>query len=242
MYNRFVKTSNVMDFLAGFTALETRGAAESCFLLIAGKAGLGKTSTVRWWGLSNQINAIYIRATKKITPHWILAEIVRSLGQEPDRRMEYVFAQALKLVATARRPIIIDEAEHCLDDPAVLESVRDITDLTETPVILVGYDKIRAKIQPYEQLSSRISAVVEFKAYKLEDVRTCCSELAEVEIADDLVESILKSSGGRIRLIKEAVASAERHGKRNKLSTVTLADMRGQVVINDWTKAAKRAS
>nr|WP_284694590.1 AAA family ATPase [Geomonas sp. Red32] len=225
--------------MAGFSALESRGAAESCFLLVAGKAGNGKTSTARWWGLNTNINAVYVRATASINSHWILAEIVRELGQHPDRRMEYCFAQALKEVAKARRPLIIDEAEHCLEDPRVLESVRDISDLTEVPVILVGYDQIRAKLKKYEQLSSRVSAVVDFKPLTLEDTRTCCKELCEVVIADDLVAAIHRDSAGRIRLVKEGIASCERHAKRNSRPEVSLDDMRGQILIHDWTKAPK---
>lgn len=236
MYKKFVRTSNVLKFLAGFTALETRGAVESCFMLVSGKAGLGKTSTVKWWALSPDVDAIYIRATAGITPHWILAEIVRELKQVPDRRMEYVFSQTLKHVALAGRPIIIDEGEHCLADPRVLETVRDISDLTETPVILVGYDKINSKLASYEQLSSRISAVVEFKPLTPDDVKKCCTELAEVAIADDLVHDIHRQSGGRTRVVLDAIANIERHANRNKLITVTLADMKGQVMVHDWTK------
>jgi len=241
MYKKFVRTSNVLNFLAGFTALETRGAVESCFMLVSGKAGLGKTSTVKWWALSPDIDAVYIRATAGITPHWILAEIVRELKQVPDRRMEYVFSQAIKAVALARRPIIVDEGEHCLADPRVLESVRDISDLTEVPVILVGYDKIKSKLSAYEQLSSRISAVVDFKPLNPDDVAKCCAELAEVGIAPDLAVDIHRMSGGRTRVVLDAIANIERHANRNKLGTVTLADMKGQTIVHDWTKHSRGA-
>lgn len=242
MYNKFVRTSNVLKFLSGFSALETRGAAESCFMLVSGKAGYGKTGTVRWWANSPEINAVYIQAAAGITPHWVIAEIVRELGDIPDRRREYCFGQALRKVALARRPIIIDEAEFCLRDAEVLETVRGISDLTEVPIVLVGYDKIKAKLTPYEQLSSRISAVVDFKPLEPADVRKCCSELAEITIHDDLSADIHRQSAGRLRLIKEGIASVERHASRNKLSEVSLADMRGQIIINDWTKPARSRS
>lgn len=240
MYKKFVKTSNVMAFLAGFTAVETRGAMESCFMLVSGKAGYGKTSTAKWWGLNQSINAVYIRATSKMTPHWMIAEIVRELGQQPDRRMEYCFAQAVKQVALARRPLIIDEAEHCLADPSVLESVRDISDLTEVPVILIGYDQIKSKLKQHEQLSSRVSAVVEFKPLSLEDVTTCCRDLTDVEIEPDLCSAILKESQGRPRLILEGIANVERHARRNSLGLVCLDNMRGQTIIHDWTRKGGR--
>jgi len=239
MYNKFVRTSNVVNFLSGFSALETRGAAESCFMLVSGKAGYGKTGTVRWWANKPEVNGVYIQATAGINSHWIIAEIVRELGEIPDRRREYCFAQALRRVALARRPIIIDEAEFCLQDATVLESVRGISDLTEVPVILVGYDKIKSKLTPYEQLSSRVSADVDFKSLTPEDVRTCCSELAEVQIHDDLSHAIYHHSGGRLRLIKEGIANVERLASRNKMKEICLADMRGQTIVHDWTKHNK---
>ncbi|BDV42407.1 DNA segregation ATPase [Geotalea uraniireducens] len=242
MYNKFVRTSNVLNFLAGFTALETRGAAESCYMLVSGRAGYGKTGTARWWANKPEVNGVYIQAAAGITPHWILAEIVRELGDVPDRRREYCFGQALRKVALARRPIVIDEAEFCLNDPEVLESVRGISDLTEVPVVLVGYDKIMSKLAPYEQLYSRISAIVSFNPLEVVDVRACCTELAEVTIHDDLVEEIHRQSAGRLRLIKEGIGNAERHAKRNKLAEVSLDDMRGQVIINNWSKTGKGRS
>jgi len=240
VYKKFVKTSNVMSFLTGFSAVETRGAMESCFMLVSGKAGLGKTSTARWWALNPQVNAIYIRAAARITSHWMIAEIVRELGEAPDRRMEYCFAQAVKQVALARRPLIIDEAEHCLTDPTVLESVRDISDLTEVPVILIGYEQIKSKLKKYEQLSSRVSAVVDFRPLSIEDVQTCCKDLSDIAIAPDLCAAIHRESQGRPRLILEGIANAERHAKRNSLHEVSFADMRGQTVIHDWTRKGGR--
>jgi len=239
MYNKFVRTSNVVNFLSGFSALETRGAAESCFMLVSGKAGYGKTGTVKWWANKPEVNAVYIQATAGINSHWIVAEIVRELGDIPDRRREYCFGQALRRVAIARRPIIIDEAEFCLHDVDVLESVRGISDLTEVPIVLVGYDKIKSKLTSYEQLSSRISAVVDFKSLTTDDVRTCCNELAEVAIVDDLSTEIYRQSGGRLRLIKEGIANVERHANRNKMKEVCLADMRGQTIVHDWTRHNK---
>lgn len=235
MYNKFVRTANVLKFLAGYTALQKRGAEESCIMLVAGQAGLGKTRTIRWWAAQPDVDAVYIRATSGITQHWILAEIVREMGETPHRYIEYCFAQALKLVALQRRPIIIDEGEHCLHDPKVLESVRDLSDLTEVPVILVGYQEIKSKLARYPQISSRISALVEFKPLEAPQVKTICTELCEIAITDDAHQRIYKETKGYTRGLKECISTIEAHAERNNLKTVTAADLTGVNLMSDWT-------
>lgn len=135
----------------------------------------------------------------------------------------------------ANRYRVIDEVEHCLRDSAqVLEAIRDLSDLTEVIVILVGMDQVQAKIARHAQISSRIAKVVEFLPATLEDVAEFCKQLAEVTISPDLVAEIHKQSGGRVREIMNAIATVEQTAKRNGNSAASLQDMAGQVLTHDW--------
>lgn len=228
----FAHTSNVNRFLAGVSGVEQRAAKEAGWLLVTGEAGYGKTRTVQWWVVKH--GAVYLRAKAAITPHWLLGELVRELEQAPAKTSEELFAQALDVLSRDPRPIVIDEAEHALHDVRVLESVRDLSDLTEVPVVLVGMERVQTRIARYKQISSRIAEVVEFKPATEEDVRACCDTLCEVAVDDDLVAEVHRQTSGRVREVVNAIGAIERQAKRNKLKTVALADMAGQVLTHDW--------
>ena len=231
-YAKFAKTSNVSRFLAGITILEERGAGEAGMLLVKSEPGYGKTRTTKWWTV--QEGAAYVRATASMTPNWLLREIARELSLAPEASNERLMGQVVGFLSRNPRPLVVDEVEHTMHDRIVLETVRDISDLTEIPVVLVGMEKAELKIKRYAQISSRIAHVVTFLPASIEDVKICCDTLCEVEVAEDLAAEIHRQTGGRVREILNALALVERHGKRNNGAAVKLADMAGQELTRDW--------
>ena len=45
----FVETTNVRNFHGAIRAMEDRGAVEACIVVVDGKPGLGKTTTMARW-------------------------------------------------------------------------------------------------------------------------------------------------------------------------------------------------
>ncbi len=233
MKKQFVKTSNYERFRTGISAVETRGAAEASMMLVTGEAGYGKSETVDQWAI--QTGAAYLRAKEEWTPNWFLTELAENLKLDSRGRAKDVFGRIAGYIGGNQTPLVIDEVEHCLKDNArVLEAVRDLSDLTEVLVILVGMDQVQARIARHKQISSRIATVVEFQPATIEDVTLTCKQLAEVEIAPDLVTEIQRQSAGRMREIMNAIATCERTAQRNGLKQVGLGDMAGQTLTHDW--------
>ena len=233
MKKQFVKTSNYELFRTGITAVENRGAAEASLMLVTAEAGYGKSATVDQWAI--QTGAAYLRAKEEWTPNWFMNELAENLKIDSRGRAKDVFARIAGYIGGNNIPIVIDEVEHCLKDGArVLEAVRDLSDLTEVLVILVGMDQVQARIARHKQISSRIAKVVEFKPSSIDDVLLTCKQLAEVEITDDLVIEIHRQSAGRMREIMNAIATVENTAKRNGSTKITLADMAGQSLTHDW--------
>ncbi len=130
-----------------------------------------------------------------------------------------------RLVAVANAKVGADEVEHCLRDNAqMLEAIRDLSDLTEVLVILVGMEQVQAKIARHAQISSRIAKVVEFQPATIDDVALACRQLAEVEILPELVTEIHRQSAGRMREIMNAITICERTAKRNGIAKIGLQE------------------
>lgn len=240
MKREFVKTSNYERFADGINALHGRGASEASLMLVTGEAGFGKSQTVDRYAV--ETNAAYLRAKVEWTPHYFMAELADVLKVDSRGKARELFGRVSAALARNQTPLIVDEIEHCLrNSAAVLESIRDLSDLTEVDVILVGMEQVQAKIARHPQISSRIAHVVTFGPATLADVQAVCAQLCNVIVADDLAVAVQKQANGRMREVMNAIAMIEREAKRNGLETVELKHMGNRPLTLDWQARRPRA-
>lgn len=242
MRAKFVETSNVKRFLGALSALEARGAEEACLMVVDGAPGLGKTTTLKHWVA--QTGSVYLRAKKEWTPSWFINELLESLRVHPPHAFQRKYAKALEELgqrqsnaAMERRQfgLVIDEADHVSSRSAILETIRDLSDMIEMPTILVGMGRVNDHLSRFPQVASRVSQKVRFEKADLADITALIRERCEVPVAKDLVEFVLKVSQGYNREVLEAIANIERFGLRFEPGEngITLEDMAGQVIVND---------
>ena len=238
----FVKTENVSRFTNAMTALSRRGAQESCLIVLDGMPGLGKTTTLQHWVAQN--SCVYLRAKKEWTSSWFMRELLENMRVIPPHSIQQKYNMALQelgsrhmLAANTGKDfaLVIDEADHVSSNSRIIETIRDLSDMLEVPIVLVGMGKIRTNLTKFPQVSSRVSQFVRFDPASLADVTKFTAEMCEVEVAEDLVHLIHKISGGFNREIKNALANVERFGLRNQPEDggISIGDMAGQFLIND---------
>ena len=238
MKNTFVATRNIERFMNAIGRLERRGAPEAAMVLVTGEAGHGKTRTIQWFAA--QHDAVYLRGKATWTPHWVLSELATELGEHPARKNEDLFAQVLAQLAGEPRPLVVDEIEHALHDRQCLDTIRDLSDLTEVPVVLVGMDGIDRRLRRHPQIYSRIATIVKFEALDRDDTKRLAETLCEVEIDDAVIERVLGDSGGFVRDILIALAEVERYGRR-KGAPLTATDLpRTNLLVGRLARAAAR--
>jgi hypothetical protein len=240
MKKRFVQTSNFERFQAAIKAVDGRGAPEAGWLLVSGDPARGKSTIVDQWAVAT--GAVYMRGKEQWTPHFFMAELAEKLHVDDAGRAKDRFQRIVAKIGHEQTPIVVDEVQHALrDNAAVLEVLRDITDLTESVAILVaGVEQVQTKIARHKQIASRIFRVVDFQPCTPEDTVLTCRELAEVEIADDLIAEVHRQSDGLMRGIVNAISNIEQHARRNKMPRVGLVDMAGQELIHDWQSRRPR--
>ena len=240
MKNKFVNTSNVSAFYKALTHMENRGAEECTFVVVDGEPGLGKTTMLQHWVA--QTGSIYLRAKTEWSPNWMLSEILTSMGRETpygyQKRFEAVVQelsqrQYQQFNGTGVFGIVIDEADHISRNYKLMETLRDLSDLLQLPIVLVGMGKIRNNLTRFKQISSRVSKYVAFNPATEKDVRALFDGLCEVEVDDNIIQFVTRISKVYTREIKEAIAHVELFGKRNEGDIVRLKDMAGEVILND---------
>lgn len=239
MRHTFVSTSNSVRFLSGLDALERRGASEACIMVVDGEPGLGKTTTIQWWATQQQ--TAFVRAKAEWTPRWLLRELLTGLGKQPENSFERCYGQAIRALsdqsaAAAQEGrtygIVIDEVDHISRSQKIMDTIRDMSDMLEIPVILVGMGKVRTHITRFPQLASRVGQYVEFAPATLDDTKALVTGLCEVEVKDDLIALLHELALGHCREIKEGIAAIERFAKRNK-GPIGIAEMAGQDILNN---------
>jgi len=233
MKRAFVKNSNYARFMEGVKFAEQRGAREASIVLVTGPAGLGKSETVDRFAVD--ANALYLRAKETWTRRGLLTEMADSLRLPSSGSNHEVQARIIGQIGVSQMPIVIDEAEFTVRSTAsILECVRDVSDLAEVLVVLVGMETMQSRIARYPQLSSRVAQVVRFEPLTQEDVFLTVRQLAEVQVADEVVVALHRQSEGRMRLVMNGIAAIERHAQTNGLEKVTLADMGDISLCHDW--------
>lgn len=239
MRPQFVQTQNAKTYQESLQKLQERGAGEACILVLDGDPGLGKSACLKWWSV--QTGAVFLRAKKEWTPAWFLRELLEQLKKAPSYSFEKMFRQAIQALteraAAAERDeapfaLVIDEVDYISRNGRLLETIRDLSDLLEIPVILVGMGRVRHNITRFPQVASRVGQYVEFKPAALADVELMVKSMCEVEVKPDLVGFLHKASGGKTREIKEGIAAIERIAHLHS-GGIGIHEMAGQVLMND---------
>lgn len=242
----FVETSNVREFYGALKKVNERGAQEACLVVVDGKPGLGKTTTINRW--TTQTGSIYLRAQKGWDYSWFIQELLAELSVDPKsiRGKRDRFARALQeLQDRAERAmlldrtfgLVIDECDLVSSRGEIMEAIRGISDLKFLPTILVGMGTLRDNLRRFPQIESRAPNKVSFLPATIDDAHALIAGRCEVPVADDLVQYVWKASRGFNREILDAIAHIERFGMRADVGEtgVTISDMAGQPIMTDRT-------
>jgi AAA domain len=223
----FARTENVNSLVASLTRLMNRPSELPGMMLVHSRPGLGKTRTCLWWAAQN--NGEYIRTLKLMNGRWLLESIVAQLGHEPRNRKSDLFRQVCDLLIGHPRPLFFDEIDRLSLSADIVETLRDIHDVTENPIIFIGMEGSEGKFARYRALDSRFSERVEFKPLCSADVRSIADQMCDVQIADDAINYIYTALG--VREFRKAVVQfykCESFARANNLKTpVTAAHMAG---------------
>lgn len=221
----FARTSNVTRFCGAMERLQERDAALPGMALVFGEPGLGKTRTALWWAVLN--NGVFVRTKKLMSGRWLLEEIVAELGEAPAFRTSDLFRQAVEQLLSRPRTLIIDEVDYLCYDARVLETLRDIHDVSGVSVVFLGMDRADKKLSRYRHLYDRFIEVVRFQPLTKDDVVDVAGQLCEVRLTDDAIDYIY-GDAGRFRQVLKWFYRAEAIARVNGLQEITAKHLNGR--------------
>lgn len=233
MRKGFVITANYRRLKEAQLAVERRGAAEAGLVIIRGPFGVGKSTIVERWAVDAR--AVFVRAKETWTKRALLNELADQMGLDSRGSNSEVQARVIGSLAQSMQPLVFDEADHLIrTTPSLLETIRDITDVTGCACFLVGMPQFTTRLGRYGHIASRVAKVVEFEMLDLPDVQAICTAMCEVKLSPDVVISVAAQSSGRARLILTAISNLEAWAAANGWEEITKDHIKGRTLVVEF--------
>lgn len=213
----FVKTQNVKGFIGLVENLINKPNNIPKMGLVYGEPGLGKSQTALW--LSAKYDGVYLRCSNLMTGRWLLEELVKELDEIPRYLTSDNFNTCVKKLKENPQIIIIDEIDYLINDKRAIETLRDIHDETNCPIIFVGMGLVHKKIEKFKHLFDRFSEIVKFETFSIADLKEIIEQLSEVTVAVEAIELIHKKYN-RFRQIIQLINQLEIIAKENNLTEI----------------------
>jgi DNA transposition AAA+ family ATPase len=201
--------------------LEPDSTLSSSIGMAIGTAERGKTHAARWYCAENE-SAVYTLYVDGFSRVQLLRNICAALsGVRP-----YSFGSCVATIAevskVSRRLIIIDEADKC--PIALLEMLRGINEMCGVPIVLVGEENLKAKIDSVPRLRSRIrNPVCVFDSVTPVDVAVYYSSACGIALDKVLAENLSKRASGGFRTVVNHSLALAKIARASGLATVTPA-------------------
>lgn len=190
-------------------------------IVFDGPSGVGKSQMGSF--VTNKFGGIYVPCRSFFTRRTFVEAILKEAGVHPRRTLSEMMEQIAAELDLSQRPLIVDECDHLLDR-RLIEIVRDLHDMSRTTIMLIGEEQFPRRLK---RLSDRFyNRVLVWQTAQLAS-RDDAHQLAafycpDVTIAEDLLESIRKSSAGVARVICVNLDAVREHCQRQGLKKIDL--------------------
>lgn len=187
-----------------------------------GPSGWGKSRAAARVAIEYDAYYVECRALwgKKATLKALLSAMdVQISGHTIDELLGQV---ALEL-ATSRRPLIIDECDQIVDH-GMIEMLRDIYEMSQASIMLIGEERLPIKLAKSERLHGRVLDWTPAVPVGIDDARHLRDLYAtDVPVAEDVLGRIVEIARGSARRVAVNLERTQEIGMAEGWDAVTLA-------------------
>lgn len=237
MKHHFVKTENHARLMAAVKFMEERGSTSACLCLIHGEPGVGKTRNISHWGGSN--GAVLIKGHVGMSLTGLRWAISEQLGLKHRNNGTAEISEQTAALKSGGTPIVFDEAQYGLSlrhngvKSAGIEYLRDISERAGVYSLLICHNSEVAGFSESRHIRTRISHRGELFDAGPDDTAAFVRELCEVETSPEVLAHVHKQTGGKFRLVENAIAALERIARAKNTARLELADVSNITLVVD---------
>lgn len=198
---------NVALCLAALKKAIDRGPQRHRVVPFFGPSGFGKSYAACF--AANTCNCIYICLDSNVNKTRLFRKFVRALGLGvtgmPGTLMDAVVAR----LRDTDTPIIVDEADYlCQKD--LVDSLRDLCDLSGVACLIIGEEKLPNKLNKWPRFTGRVFDWVQAVPVSRTDAQALIPFYSpQVAFADDLLDEMVKQAKGSVRCVTDTLTRLE---------------------------------
>lgn len=215
---------NVAACMATMEKLRDRGAGRPGLGVFYGHSGFGKTYSAIY--VQNKTGAARVEVGDSWSRKVLLEKLAIELNIEPKGTIAQLVDKVVETLVDDDRPVIIDEADK-LCDKNMIELVRQLQEESGAPILLLGEEKLPAKLAQVERVHNRVLVWEPAQACDLADARALAQLISPIDIHDDLLEQIRTASGGRARRIVVNLDLVTEAARNAGLKAMSAGDFQG---------------
>jgi hypothetical protein len=240
MKHHFVKTENHARLAAAVRFMEERGSPSACLCLLHGAPGVGKTRNISHWGAGN--GAVLIKGHVGMSLSGLRWAISEKLGVRHRNNGTAEIEEQIAALKEGAVPLVFDEAQFGLAmrqgsvRAAGIEYLRDIAERAGSYALLVCHNSEVAGFSESQHIRTRIAHRGELYDAGEADTAAFVRYLCEVPVAAEVAQIVHRQTGGKFRLVENAIAALERIGAIKGLARLEAADVGHVTLVVDHEK------
>ena len=235
----FVETYSVLALRNAVSTAFEAGAGQPAMVMTYGEPGTGKTKAAR--ALYAEHGGIYLRALESMTQNSFLQAICFEVDGTTPHGSARAKHAILGQLSDEPRPIFIDEADRL--HVGRLEDLRDIHDITGSPIVLIGEMGLPTKVRARERINDRIPAAfrVEFGAITVQDILVFSKAAADLVLTPEAATLVNTETKGNFRRVYNAVLSLESAAKAAGSSDINAEICRAALGLKELGRPRRAA-
>lgn len=237
MKHHFVKTENYQSLLDGVAFMDGRGSLTTPLCLLHGEPGVGKTRNVS--KLGPDLPAVFIKGHVGMNLDGLIWSVSQGLGIKHCANRTAEMAAQISALQHDGTKLIFDEAQFGLSmksagqAAAGIEYLRAIAEGGQTYAILICHESEVAGFSESKHIRSRIGHRIQMHDACLADTSAFVHALCDIPCDDDVGPVVHQQTGGKYRLIENALATLEQIARARGLPRLTAADIRKHRLVVD---------
>lgn len=236
MRDIIIETDAMTRFDTAVDSILGSGKSLSGFVLAYGQAGRGKSVAADRCYCER--GGAYVRVWQGWSQTSFLQRLLfevrgknADLPRHAGNRCKEMIVQEL---LTENKPLFIDEADRLHIDR--IEDLRDIHEMTGSPVILIGEEGIFGLLSERRRIWSRVSHEVEFGPINPSEVAIYALRAAALNIPADLCKRIADKSEGDFRLVRNMMIRIEEASKAAETIDVDTQMLEQVFASHSWRR------
>ncbi len=222
-------TSNVALCYQAIDIAVNRNLNAPGLLVFHGHSGLGKTMSLTM--VAHTFRAYYVQVKSVWTTRDFLRAVLHEMGISTPSRITVgaMMELACAELSATNRPLLIDEADH-LADKKRLPIVMDLYEGSGTPVMLIGEERLPAKIAQHEKIHNRVLKWIAAQPCSRTDFDKLAAIYApQLNISDDLAEKILDKTHGVTRRVSTTLIEMADWANSHGINSLTAESYQGDI-------------